>query len=209
MKFAAGKTLSRQGLPLAAAVVLGALIGAVTTAVAAADRDDGDQRFAARVTALQAAGTALRTVPGGHIEGLEVDYDGGRLVWEADVLAADGTRRELHLDTGDGRVLADQIDRPEPGEDGDDCNDGKPGGVASTLTVQATALRSAKITAAQAGRLALKEVPGAMTSVDFEYHRTAHAWEIDITADNGTEHKLKVDAASGRLISNIAGEADD
>ncbi|GGV39383.1 hypothetical protein GCM10010182_74740 [Actinomadura cremea] len=203
----AGKMVSRQGLSLVAAVVVGVLIGAVTTSVAA-DRDD-DPRFAARVPALQAADTALETVPGGRIEGLEVDYDGGRLVWEADVLAADGTRRELHLDTRDGHVLADQIDRPEAGEGGDDCNDTKSGGGASAPAVQAAALRSAKITATQAARVALKEVPGTMTSVDFEYHRTAHAWEIDITADNGTEHKLKVDSASGRLISNIAGEADD
>ncbi|QFG20362.1 PepSY domain-containing protein [Actinomadura sp. WMMB 499] len=174
----------------------------------AADRDGGDPRFAVRVTALRAADAALKAVPGGHIEGLEVDYDGGRLVWEADVLAADGARRELYLDTRDGHVLADQIDRAEASVDGDDCTDGKPGNGESAPAVQAAALRSA-VPAIRAARVALEEVPGTMTSVDFEYHRTAHAWEIDITADDGTEHKLKVDAASGWLISNIAGESDD
>ncbi|MBE1537161.1 PepSY domain-containing protein [Actinomadura algeriensis] len=180
----------------------------MTTSVAAA-RDDGDRRFAARVTALRAADTALKTVPGGHIEGLEVDYDGGRLVWEVDVLAVDGAWRELHLDTGDGHVLTDRVDRPEAGEDGDDCIDTEPGDAGSDPAVRTAALRSAKTTALRAARVARKEVPGAVTSVDFEYHRTAYAWEVDITADDGVEHKLKVDAASGGLISHSSGKGDD
>ncbi|MEU8802867.1 DUF2613 family protein [Spirillospora sp. NPDC048819] len=207
MKFTARNALSRQWLPLAAALVAGTVIGAVT-AVAATDRDDDDQRFTTRITARQAADAALKAIPGGHIEGLEVDYDGRSLLWEADVLAVDGAWRELHLDAGDGHVVADQIDRPEVGEDGDDCDDAKPGGGASVLAAQAAALRSAKITASRAAQIALNEVSGIMTSADFEHRRTAHVWEVDITTDSGTEHKLRVDAASGRIIANIPGEGD-
>ncbi|WP_158079420.1 PepSY domain-containing protein [Actinomadura sp. CNU-125] len=180
----------------------------MTTSVAAA-RDGGDRRSASRITGLRAADAALKTIPGGHIEGLEMDYDGRRLVWETDVLAVDGTWRELHLDVHDGRVLADQIDRPEVSEDGDGCDDPKSDEGVAGPAAQSAALRSAKISASRAARVALEEVPGTMVSVDFEYRRTAHVWEIDITAENGTAHKLKVDAASGALVANISGGGDD
>ncbi|WP_433463570.1 PepSY domain-containing protein [Spirillospora sp. CA-128828] len=207
MGFTPRKALSGRGPLLVAALTAGALAGS-TAAVLAAGGGDRVQPVTARLDIERAARTALKTVPGGRIEGLELDYNGRVLMWEADVLAGDGTSRELHIDARDGRVLSDRLDPPEEGEDGDDCDDAKPDDGASGPLDHATALRSARITASRAAQAALKEVPGTMSSVDFGYRRTAPAWEIDITAGNGREHKLWVDAATGEVITDAEFRAD-
>jgi uncharacterized membrane protein YkoI len=196
MEFAARKALSGRGQQLVIAVAAGALAGAAATVFAAGD---GDQSATARLSVEQAADTALKAVPGGRIEGLEVDYDGRNLLWEADVLVGDDTQRELHINARNGRVHADQIDPPD--------RDAKPGDGTSGLSAQAAALRSARITASQAAQAALATVPATLTSVDFEYHWPEYVWEVDVIAENGQERKLLVDAASGE-VARIAGEND-
>ncbi|MCQ0005761.1 PepSY domain-containing protein [Actinomadura madurae] len=200
------RALSGRGPVLVIAIALGGLAGSAATVLAAglAGGDDVHARpVALRLGIERAAGIASRTVPGGHIEGLELGYNGRTLIWEADVIATDGTARELHIDSRDGRVVADRLDPPEEGEDGDDCDDGTTG-----RPDQAAALGAAKITAARAARAALEEVPGIVAAVDFEYRRTAHVWEVDVTARDGREHKLRVDTATGEVIADAPGEDD-
>lgn len=207
MKFAAGKALSARGPLLVTAVAAGALAGAAASLLVAGD-SGGGPAVAARLNLDKAAGAALKKVPGGRIEGLELGYNGRTLAWEADVVARDGSSRELHIDARDGRVLADRLDPPEEGEDGDDCEDLGSGGRATGLPDQVTALRSVEIAATRAARIALDTVPGTMTSVDFEYRPAAPFWDIDITAKDGLEHKLQVDAATGKVIVNAPDEKD-
>jgi uncharacterized membrane protein YkoI len=201
------KALSGRGPVLVIAIAASALAGTAATVVTTVFADGGDdvrvRPVAPRLDVERAAGIALRTVPGGRIEGLELGHNGRTLIWEADVITTDGTARELHIDSGDGRVVADRLDPPEEGEDGDDCDDGTTG-----RPDQAAALGSAKITAPRAARAALEEVPGTVAAVDFEYRRTAHVWEVDLTARDGREHKLRVDAATGKVIADGPGEDD-
>lgn len=51
-------------------------------------------------------------------------------------------------------------------------------------------------------------MPGIVAAVDFEYRRTAHVWEVDVTARDGREHKLRVDTATGEVIADAPGEDD-
>ncbi|MFI0446780.1 PepSY domain-containing protein [Actinomadura sp. 6N118] len=186
MKFAAKNALSGSWPLLVVAAVAGALAGATATGFAAGN-DGCVQSVTVRLDIEKAAAAALAAVPGSHIEGLELDYNGRTLIWEADTLARDDTERELHIDACDGRVLSNRIDPPEEGEDKPD---------------EAKALRSAKITAIQAARAGAKAVSGIAAAVDFEYRRTRHFWGVDITADNGQEHKLRVDAATGKVTAD-------
>ncbi|WP_395104566.1 PepSY domain-containing protein [Actinomadura sp. SCN-SB] len=166
MKLAMGKALSRRGPMLAAAVAAGALAGVAGTSVATSvvGTDHGEGQVTARLSIAHAAETALEAVPGGHIEGLELDYNGRVLMWEVDVVAADGAMRELHIDSNERRVLANRLDPPEAGEDGDCAGDGD---LTPGPSDQAAALRAARISAVQAGRIASEVQPGTVTSVDF------------------------------------------
>lgn len=206
MKLAAKQALSRPGPLLVIAVAVGALGGAAATVFAVGDGARGGP-VTARVTAQQAAAAALKAVPGGRIEGLEVDYDGRVLRWEADALTGDGTKRELFIDARDGRLIANHIESPKEGDDKGNCKDGKPGGT-SGHPDDATKLRSAKITAARAARTALDTVPGTLTSVDFERRHNEHIWEIDLVDHDNQEHRLLIDPVSGKVRANIAGEDD-
>ncbi|RKS71158.1 YpeB-like protein with putative protease inhibitory function [Actinomadura pelletieri DSM 43383] len=210
MRFAAKNALTARRRLLLTAIAAGAVAapaGAAATAIAAGD-DERVSPVAARLNVERAAGVALAAAPGGHIEGLEIDFNGRTLIWEADVLAGDGTAREMHIDAHDGRVLADQVDPPEEGEDADGCDDSKPDDGATEHTDPVTALRSAKITASRAARAAVATVSGTATSIDFEYRRTGSVWEVDITADDGGQHTLRVNAATGEVTPGAAGQDD-
>ena len=58
----------------------------------------------AKVTIDQAIKTALDAVPGTAVEAeLEKKHD--KTVWEVEVLGADGTMTEVHIDAGTGTVI--------------------------------------------------------------------------------------------------------
>ncbi|GAA0360350.1 PepSY domain-containing protein [Actinoallomurus spadix] len=64
------------------------------------------------------------------------------------------------------------------------------------------AAASARISAAQAGRIARKAVPGArVTSTEFHGDRRAPAWEVKLTA-KGVQRELLIDARTGKIIKN-------
>lgn len=64
----------------------------------------------------------------------------------------------------------------------------------------------ATVAKAQAERAALAEVPGTVTAVELGNENGNLVWEVDVTAKDGTQHEVKVDAGNGTVL--IA-EADD
>ncbi|MBE1564736.1 PepSY domain-containing protein [Nonomuraea africana] len=58
----------------------------------------------AELTYEEAAAKAASAVPGGRITELSLDREGGKVVWEADVMAADGTKHEVKVDAKEGTV---------------------------------------------------------------------------------------------------------
>ncbi|MEU6036321.1 PepSY domain-containing protein [Actinomadura sp. NPDC047616] len=197
----ARKVLSGRGL-LVAGLTAGVLAAGGTAAAFAAGGDDDDTApRAPRIGYAQAADAALKAVPGGRIESLELDDD-GRALWEADVLAGDGVWRDLRVDAGDGRVVSNHVDRPEDGDDGDDRDDRKEHDGASGRPAQARALQSAKVDAVRAAGAASRSAPGVVTSVEFEHRAAQPVWEVDITGQDGRERELHVDAATGKVVAD-------
>lgn len=156
------------------------------TAAAAAAHADGDARSGERsdgdarpgqISLAQAADAVLKAVPG-KIEELELDH--GR--WEADVLADDGSWRQVVVDAETSAVQGDRVDE-EGGEN-------------------AAELRAAKIDAVGAAKAAARAEPGTVTAVDFE----KTTWEVDVTTAKNVEHELTVDAGTGRVLSDRVDE---
>ncbi|MFI0450748.1 PepSY domain-containing protein [Actinomadura sp. 6N118] len=115
------------GRRLLVTVLAGGLIaaGGTATALAADGGDDDRAEQAAEVKAVQtakvsasdAAGIALRAVPG-HVASVDFDDDHddgkgrdmGRDVWEVEVIGKDGKKRDLSVDTATGKVLSNVAD---------------------------------------------------------------------------------------------------
>ncbi|WP_165978614.1 PepSY domain-containing protein [Actinomadura darangshiensis] len=202
MKFDTRRRLSGRGL-LVTAVATGVLAaGGATAAFATAGAggdggggaEPGERPAATSVSLAQAADAALKAAPG-KIAEIELDGEHGRTVWEVDVLADDGTPRDVAVDAGNGKVTANRVDRPDQGDDDD--GDGK---------AEAAALRNAKVTAPDAAATALKSVPGRVTSADFDREAGKAVWEVDVTAQNGTEHELTIDATTGKVLTKEVDE---
>ncbi|MGK5552046.1 PepSY domain-containing protein [Actinomadura kijaniata] len=142
----------------------------------------------ARVTARQAAEAASRAVPG-RVAGLDLDVDEDRFVWEAEVLAADGTWRQVRLDAHDAALLGVYPDTSVRGDG----------------AARARALRAA---GADAGRVAVdapRAVPGMVVSVDLDRRDAVHVWYVEVVGTDGDKRELIVDPATGGIVAKPAG----
>ncbi|MEO3829612.1 PepSY domain-containing protein [Actinomadura sp. B10D3] len=195
MRFDARRMLSARW-PLVAVAAAALIAAGGVGAVAAADGDDdgtpaGDPSAttsapsapAPAVPLAQAVDTALKAVPG-TVDEAELDDEHGRAVWEIDVLPDRGTPRNVVVDAGNGKVVANRADHP----DGDDSE--SPG-----------AVRGSKITIAHAAGAAEKAVSGRVTSVEFEREHGRAVWVADVTGKNGTVYEVAVDAGTGGVLS--------
>lgn len=73
-------------------------------------RDQAGETAALRkagITAADAAGAALKAVPG-TVTSVDFEREHGKAVWEVDVTGRDGAEHELAVDAATAKVLADQ-----------------------------------------------------------------------------------------------------
>ncbi|MEU8870859.1 PepSY domain-containing protein [Streptomyces javensis] len=140
-----------------------------------ADRAASPAAASTGASLTQAAGAALKAVPGTLDS---IDRDHGR--WEADVLGKDGEWHEVTLDAN-GKVTGQRVDR----DDDSDPED----------AAEAKALRHASVSAVGAARKSASR--GTVTSVEFDGDRTP-VWEVE-TVKNHKEHDLIVDPRSGKV----------
>ncbi len=202
MKFDARRMLTGRGL-LVTVVAAGVLVRGsdgrgrrrtrrrVPAASATPTADDRPTESAPQtsVSIKQAVDAALKAVPGKVAE-IELDDEHGRTAWEVDVVAENGDRRDVAVDSGTGKVLTNRADDRD-----DDDRDDDP-----------AALRKAKVTAPAAADAALKAVSGRVTSADFETEHGKAVWEVDVTGKDGVEHEVTVDAATGKVLNQEVDE---
>ncbi|MFJ6016440.1 PepSY domain-containing protein [Streptomyces sp. NPDC092952] len=180
-----------------AAVLAG---GGAATAVAFADDDGHDREVTssvagdgtARVDVKEAVAAALKAVPGTATEA-ELDDEDGGLVWEVDVDGSDKVRHDVTVDAGNGKVLDRHTDKDE-----DDDHGGQASG-------------RARVSLDAAVDAALEARPGTVTSVDLDHDRDGRAqqWEVEVTAKDGKEHELTVDAATGKVTADRVDDDHD
>jgi uncharacterized membrane protein YkoI len=163
------------------------------------DRDDdrGDDRdgraVSGDVTAADAIAAALKHTPGTAVSA-ELDDDdddnGGKAVWEVDVLGGGDTWHSVRVDPGSGKVL---------GASKDDEDD--------TAEVRA-ALKGTSVTAGEAAKAAAAE--GTVVSVDLD--DDDRGWEAETRASGGDERDWRVDLGSGKVTADRGddgGDSDD
>lgn len=137
---------------------------------------------------LAAADTARAAVANATV----VSIDRNTSTWEVHVITPDGKEHEL-----DVALAGDRVERG-PVLDQDDADD---------LAEQKALVQAKTVTFAAAAERALAAVPqGRLTDLDLESHDGRIVWEAQVLDDQQIERSLRLDAASGELLSN---EYDD
>lgn len=155
------------------------------------DRDDeAGQAVDADVTAAEAIASALKHTSGTAVSAeLDDEDDGGKAVWQVDVLSGDGTWRSVSVDPSSGEVLGTQKD------DEDD-----------TAQVRA-ALKGSSVTAEEAARAAAGK--GVVTSVDLDDDGKGKAWEAETRKQGGTGQDWTIGLDKAEVTADRSDTQDD
>jgi uncharacterized membrane protein YkoI len=77
-------------------------------------RGDADKSAQARETLpMEEIIQRARAAQAGRIEEIELEHKGGRLLYEVDVAADDGAKRELKFDAKTGELLSNKVDKDD------------------------------------------------------------------------------------------------
>ena len=120
------------------------------------------------------------------------------MVYEVDVVAQDGTETEVIVDAGNGKILAQEVDK-----DADEAKADK--------AEQAKLEKLAKIDANAASKAATDKVPGTADKVpgtadkvELDEEDGKVVYEVDVTAKDGTQSEVLVDATNGKILAEQA-----
>ncbi len=142
----------------------------------------GSPGTADALDAGQAVDAAIRA-EGDVVVELSRDREGGVEVWEVGVLRADGSGVELHLDAHSGEVLRERA-----------------------MDLDAEQRSAPAVSAHDAIDAALTAVPGTIDELDLDSEGSRIVWEAQVDADDGGRFELRIDAATGEVLSQ---ERDD
>lgn len=139
---------------------------------------------------LAAGATALQRVAGTRVMAIESDRDG--TAWEAHLITADGSEREVVLSRDGNAVLAG------PTVKGDSLED---------KAEHRQRLNAARLDYRAAVGKALATVPGGtVTNLGLDNHDAMTVWEADVFDPAGAKHSLKINAGSGAVVGHEIGD---
>ncbi|ANW18037.1 PepSY domain-containing protein [Streptomyces clavuligerus] len=165
------------------AAVAALLAGGTVTAVAASA---DDKPVKPKISSSDAVNTALKE-RSGTVGSVSLD-DG---VWEIEIADGKDKGHEVRVDAKNGEVVGVERDDRDDADDAADRDD---------VPAQGT-----KVDAERAASAAVALQAGTVTDVEFEDGR----WEVEVRAEDGTEHDVHVDATTGKASAAPADDADD
>ncbi|MGI8670719.1 MAG: PepSY domain-containing protein [Aridibacter sp.] len=209
-------------LAVGGAVIAKSTIGSVWNKTASGVSQD-------KVTKEEARKIALKRVKGKIVDE-EYEKENGRMVYGFEIKQADGTVMEVKVDEITGKVIfvgKDDGDEDENGKDDEDSmsedNDGKMSDEMKddeeendedeAKESEEMLMKQAKITKAQAEKIALKKAPGKVEERELENENNILVYSFDIRNKKGTITEVQVDAKTGKIVSvqeeNAAKEASE
>ncbi len=210
-------------LAVGGAVIAKSTIGSVWNKTASGVSQD-------KVTKEQARKIALEKVKGKIVDE-EYEKENGKMVYGFEIKQADGTVMEVKVDEMTGKIIfvgKDDGDEDENGNDDEDSmsedNDGKMSNEMKddeeeendedeAKESEEMLMKQAKITKAQAEKIALKKAPGKIEEGELENENNILVYSFDIRNKKGTITEVQVDAKTGKIVSvqeeNAAKEASE
>ena len=159
--------------------------GASSAVTATAAAADADSLGAAAKTALDAVGSG--TV-------IAIEQEAGGSSWEIVVAAEDGNEDEVHTDAAGRAVTAGPTAESSDAED---------------LAENKHLLDGAELSWAEAAAAMTDTVAGTVTELGLDDHAGAVVWEGDVVDPAGTKHSVRIDAATGKIVSNVVDDDSD
>ncbi len=144
----------------------------------------------AKIDAKAASKAATDKVPGTAGE-VELDEDAGNVVYEVEVTAKDGSETEVIVDAGNAKILAQEVDKSADEAKADKAE-------------QARLEKLAKIDANAASKTATDKVPGTASKPELDEEDGQVVYEVEVTAKDGTETEVIVDAVNGKILAEQA-----
>jgi uncharacterized membrane protein YkoI len=138
-----------------------------------------------------AATTALAAVSGSKL--LSIDQELGGTAWEIHVATGDGSEQEVRTDAAGSRVTAG------PSREIEDRND---------VAENARLLSQDRVGYAKAATTLTDTVKGAVTELGLDDDLGKAVWEGTVVDGAGTRHDIRLDAASGAVLSNTVDVED-
>ena len=141
------------------------------------------QPAAPKIDKDQATKTALERAPGGKIESMELEDEGGKSVWSFD-LRVGKTIREIQVDSETGAIVSDKVETPKQEKD---------------EKAQDALLDKAE-------KIALVRVKGTVLERHTEKEKGATRCEFLIQAKDGRKLVVEVDSKTNKIVSVKTGE---
>ena len=131
---------------------------------------------------------ALDAQADGRVVEIELEYSGGKAVWEVKVVSAEGST-EVLVDVSTGQVVGEKDRSTRPDSEA------------------LARLDSAKLDFAQAIDLILAEAPGEeITEISLDTDRGTVTWEAELVTAGNQKREIYIDAVTGDVLKN---EIDD
>lgn len=138
-----------------------------------------------------AAETAREAVGSGTVTSIE--QEAGGTSWEVLVVTSDGNEQEVHVAADGERATAGPTKETSDAED---------------VAENQRFVDAADLSVAQAASTLVETVPGTVTELGLDDHAGTVVWEGDVRDDAGTKHSIRIDAGSGKVVTNTV-DADD
>ncbi len=166
----------------------------------------------AKITMAEAKAIALKRVPGTVLDG-ELEKEKGRLQYSFDICSENKQIFDVEIDAKTGAVLKAVLDdEDDEDHDGDSMSEHKKGDRDSMSEHkmdkedadeknEAELMKQAKITKADAEKIALKKANGKVEEGELEMENGKLVYSFDIRNKKGTITEVQVDAKTGKIVS--------
>ncbi|WIB26367.1 PepSY domain-containing protein [Curtobacterium sp. MCSS17_015] len=140
---------------------------------------------------VAAATTARKAVGSGTVT--SVEQEAGGTSWEVLVVTSNGDEHEVHVDADGERTTAVPTKETADAED---------------VAENERFVDAADLSVAQAASTLTKTVRGTVTELGLDDHAGTVVWEGDVLDGSGTTHSIRIDAGSGKVVTNTV-DTDD
>lgn len=157
-----------------------------------------------RITKEQARKIALERVRGIVIDE-EFEKENGKMVYGFEIKEASGKMMEVKVDAENSNIISVGQDDDDSNKNGDDDEDSmsadKMDKEDADENSQANLMAQAKITKADAEKIALKKAKGTVEDAELEMENGKLVYSFDIRNKKGTITEVQVDAKNGKIVS--------
>jgi len=179
-----------------------AALGGSTAAFAAGASGSGTSAASStsNIGLMKAKEIALQKVAG-TLDSIELEHKHGKAYYEVEIVKADRTESEVHVDAATGKVLkviAD--DQDDYGSDRDVYRGGSHAKPDKASGAASGGNQKPAISEQQAVQIATKAVNGQVTKIELDHEDGKLQYELDLKTGRG-EAEVELSAADGTILS--------